>query len=268
MRIRNFVQGQGMSTEFKERGLQAAFKINLNVFNGLNEKYGCPWTYFHFDLNCGSGINEEIGCIGSPLAFLRATKETGCQKYFAGFCDTNQQALSKLIKQDEITNDQNCFLFHGDNASLISAIPEIIRKYDHPQKAMGMVLSDPNGASIPIDELAWMSNECPRIDLVLNWNSTQFKRNRGAFGDDRPTLSDAINKMNKRFWLIRQPMGRWQWTLLIGRNMQISEYPSLGFYHLNSSRGQEIFRRCNYVRGVDPSQTNDNDQIDLWRQAA
>ena len=91
-------QGQGVTTEFKERGLQAAFTINLKVFNGLNARYNNAWRYFHFDLNCGSGINEEVGCIGSPIAFINAAEQTGCQSYFAGFCDTNETALAKLLK--------------------------------------------------------------------------------------------------------------------------------------------------------------------------
>lgn len=149
-------------------------------------------------------------------------------------------------------NEERCFLFHGDNASLIDAIPDIIDNIDRPEKAMGMILSDPNGAGIPLDPLARLSNKCPKLDLVLNWNSTQFKRNRGAFGDDRPTMRDALDMLNKKHWLIRQPMGRWQWTLLIGRNERIGEHPALGFYHLESPKGQDIFRRCNFAKGIDP----------------
>lgn len=245
-------QGQGVTTEFKERGLQAAFTINLKVFNGLNARYNNAWSYFHFDLNCGSGINEEVGCIGSPIAFINAAEQTGCQSYFAGFCDTNETALAKLLKTQQVSESDRCFCFHGDNKSLIDAIPNIISVKEKPSKAMGMILSDPNGSQIPLESLEWLSRECPRIDFCLNWNSTQFKRNRGAFGTQHPTLHDAIVKLNKAHWLIREPMGCWQWTLLIGRNTKIGEHPALGFYNLDSKKGQAIFEKCNYTKGIKP----------------
>lgn len=264
------LQGQGKDTEQKERGLQSAFTINMKVFNGLKAKcsFGTSWRYFHLDLNSGSGINQEVGCIGSPLAFLEAARISGCGKYFAGFCDTNQAALEELMKRDGIRGNSDCFLFHGDNASLIEAFPSIISTFEKPKYAMGMVLSDPNGADIPLSGLEWLSREAPKIDLCLNWNSTQFKRNRGAFGDHRPTMEEAIARMNKKHWLIRQPMGRWQWTLLIGRNMRIGEHPSLGFYHLDSPKGQEVFRRCNFVKGIDPNQHDPRPQSGLWGATA
>lgn len=168
------------------------------------------------------------------------------------------------MRRNEVRQNQNCFLFHGDNASLVPAIPNIISHYDCPEKAMGMVLSDPNGANIPLDALALLTLTCPRLDVVLNWNSTQFKRNRGVFGDDRPTMKEALDRLDKAHWLIRQPIGRWQWTLLIGRNIKIGEHPALGFYHLDSPKGQAIFNRCNYVKGDAP----DGFQDDLWREAA
>lgn len=254
-------QGQGVSTEFKERGLEAAFSINMRVFSGLKAKhaYGGRWRYHHIDLNAGSGINEEVGCIGSPLAFIEAAEKMGCSDYFAGFCDTDESALAKLIRRDAVKENPNVFLFNGDNASLIEAIPSLVSSgRENPKYAMGMVLSDPNGTDIPLDGLEWLAEEVPRIDLCLNWNSTQFKRNRGAFGDDRPTMKEAIDRLGKKHWLIREPMGRWQWTLLIGRNTRIGEQPSLGFYHLDSEKGQDIFRRCNFPKGIDPNAVLDD----------
>lgn len=246
------MQGQGDCTEFKERGLQAAFSINLKVFNGLNARYNNAWNYFHFDLNCGSGVNESVGCIGSPLAFLNAAKELQCESYYAGFCDIESSHLSSLLKNKEISSNERCFCFHGDNKSLIESIPNIVMAKEKPSHAMGMILSDPNGSKIPLDALSWISNECPKIDFCLNWNSTQFKRDRGAFGEERPELQDAINMLNKKHWLIREPMGRWQWTLLIGRNIKIGDHHALGFYNLDSKKGQMIFDKCNYKSGTAP----------------
>ncbi len=172
------------------------------------------------------------------------------------------------MSRNGIRQNPDCFVFNGDNASLIDAFPSIVSTFENPKFAMGMVLSDPNGAEIPLNKLEWLSKETPRIDFCLNWNSTQFKRNRGAFGDHRPTMEEAISRLNKKHWLIRQPMGRWQWTLLIGRNMPISEHQALGFYHLDSTKGQDIFRRCNFVKGIDPGYPKSSHQDNLWGEAA
>lgn len=65
-------QGQSaFATEIKQRGLMAAFAINLAIFQrqyGNNPRA----RYLHVDLNAGSGFNDKVGCIGSPLAFLAA----------------------------------------------------------------------------------------------------------------------------------------------------------------------------------------------------
>lgn len=260
MTVKSLAQGQGQSTEFKMRGLQAAFAINLRIYQA---KFGgCSrYRYFHFDLNSGNGYNETVGCIGSPLAFLEAVNETGCKWIFAGFCDLDHEKLAILFDRPELQRE-DCFAFHGDNSELAYAIPEIIRGYgENPQQAVGMILADPNGADIPLESLAWLSHQCPKIDFVVNWNSARAKGNRinPVYGGDHyPTLSDVLRQMNKRYWLIRQPLTAHQFTVLVGRNFKIGDHRSLGFHHLDSSAGQAIFRRCNFT----------NRELAGFRQAA
>jgi hypothetical protein len=234
-------QGQSRDTEFKERGLEAAFTINLRVFYA---KFGARHPYWHFDLNSGSGINEDVGCIGSPLAFLRAAAQFESLRYMAGFCDTDAQALRSLMARPGISGNRAAFCFHGRNASLIQAIPRIVSTYnDKPQFATGLVLSDPNGFETPIDELAWLSQQCPRLDVAIHWNSRVRRLYRGHdwhFVD----IDEAIAQINKRHWLIRKPMGSHQWTVLIGRNTRIGEHRTMGFYHLDSDMGRHILSRC------------------------
>lgn len=245
-------QGQSDATEWKERGLQAAFKVNIDVFKA--KKFDQKYTYWHFDLNCGSGQNEEVGCIGSPLAFLNAAHNADLESYFAGFCDINADSLELLQERKAVKEDARSFLFHGDNASLIEAIPDLIRaKGENPQFAMGMVLSDPNNSDVPFDQLAWLSSVCPRIDFVINWNARLFKLYQAHdWGKDRHTLASAMRMFNKAHWLIRQPQGNWRWTLLIGRGMRINDHRAMGFFHLDSDTGRRIFNDCNNLRANNP----------------
>lgn len=238
-------QGQSDATEAKERGLEAAFFINLRVFNAVNARFNHRFGYYHFDLNCGSGINEEFGCIGSPIAFARAAQNVGVTNYLGTFCDINEQALGQLMGRDEIQGDKRHLLFHGNNASLVEAIPDLIagHRVDRPDRAMGMVLSDPNGAEVPLDALAGLSKECPALDIAINWNSRVRWLLRGH-GKEIIDIDDAIGMLGKQHWLIRKPLGDWYWTVLIGRNAKIGDHKALGFHHLNSEEGQTILRKC------------------------
>lgn len=234
-------QGQSDSTEFKERGLQAAFTINLRVFC---DKFKDRYTYWHFDLNSGCGYNNEVGCIGSPLAFLRAADSFPGLHYMAAFCDKDADALNALMQRKEVKGNDQAFCFHGDNASLIDAIPTLIeQRGERSDYAMGLVLSDPNGFETPLDELAELGKRCPRLDVVLHWNSRIRRLYRGQ-NWDFVDVDEAIEMIGKRHWLIRKPMGAHQWTVLIGRNMRIGEHRALGFHHLDSDIGRHILHRC------------------------
>ena len=237
-------QGQSDATEFKERGLEAAFAINLKIFKStIVKKFGDRFPYWHFDLNCGCGINEKIGCIGSPLAFLRAVESIGLQSYFAGFCDINESYLHALMEREPVRHNTQCFTFHGKNAALVEAIPDIIAKVERPERAIGMVLSDPNGFEVPLDELAELSRRCPGIDIAIHWNSRIRRLYRGQ-GWEFIDIDEAIAMLDNRYWLIREPRGNHQWTVLIGRNIKTGDHKTLGYFHLDSEKGQDIMRRC------------------------
>lgn len=230
------------ATEWKERGIAAAISVNLRIFKSIyaNKSWA---VYQHFDLNSGSGINEEIGCIGSPLAFIQSADELGVFNFNAHFIDKDRSAIEQLYAR-EVMQRKNCTLFHGDNKSLIEVIPDLIQLTDKPRMAIGTVVIDPNGADVPINELAWLARECPKLDFIINWNSTIFKRLEGRKG----RLQDVMESINKKHWLIRQPVSIHQWTVLICRNTRIGDHKSLGFHHLNSEIGQHIFKTCNHTK--------------------
>lgn len=243
-------QGQSLAeTEAKERGLFSTFQSNLYVFRRLKMRYKkSNFKYFHFDLNSGNGWNEDVDCIGSPIAFVNAAISANVDCFYAGFCDRDPDAIQQLRGRIEIATDERCACFCENNAQFIYRIPSIIE--DHGEKldkVIGMVLCDPNGTEVPINELAELSSVLPRVDIAIHWNSTQFKRNRGAFGVDRLTLERALSSINKEHWLIRKQKGKQQWTMLIGRNHNVNNKLD-DFYDLNSPSGQSIFTRCNYTK--------------------
>jgi hypothetical protein len=235
------LQGQsGDATEIKQRGLSFAFRVGLAVLKKSFNKY----PYFHFDLHAGSGYNDDAACIGSPLAFLSEVRFAACDNYFAGFCDKDEKQVRALLQRPELDHSR-CRIFHGDNAEFLQMIPRVITHHNERlHYATGSVLSDPNGAAVPIEELAWLAETCPRIDVILHWNSTIVKRLRNGIKPDQISLTDAIKQIRKSHWLIREPVGIHQFTMLIGRNHRFNDWRAMGFNHLDSPVGQNIFERC------------------------
>lgn len=251
--MKRLSQGQGDWTEHKQRGIGAACAVSLSIFRA---KFGASrWRYWHFDLNAGTGHNEQAGCIGSPIAFLRQAASSGVGNFQAHFVDIQASSCAQLLARPELENEPRAFVHHGDNREFVYAIPEILRRYgENPLHSIGTVLVDPNDSRVPLNELERLSRLCPKLDLIINWNSTAPKRVNGQFekngiGEPVPTLAECIERAGKKSWLIREPIGGAHgFTLLIGRNIPVSDHKVMGFHRLESEKGQSIFELCHYTR--------------------
>jgi hypothetical protein len=230
-------QGQSaFATEIKQRGLMAAFAINLAIFQrqyGNNPRA----RYLHVDLNAGSGFNDKVGCIGSPLAFLAAAHAKEVSRFTAVFCDQNEDHVRTLMARPEVASEERAFVVLGDNAAYCAAVPHVAEAIgERREYVIGSVLCDPNGTEVPTDELAVLADQCPRMDVMLNVAATALKRNKHL----GVRIEDIVKAIPKRHWLIREPVGDWQWTMLIGRNIEVGQHRSLGFHHLDSRKGIEL----------------------------
>lgn len=237
-------QGQSaIATEGKQRGLMAAFAVNLGIFqrkHGSNPRA----KYLHVDLNSGSGFNEQVKCIGSPLAFLAAAHAKEVARFHAVFCDQNESYVRSLMARPEVASEDRAYVVCGDNAAYCSAIPHVAEMIgERREYVIGSVLCDPNGTDIPVDELATLAGQCPRMDIMLNLAATGFKRNKHL--DVR--VNDIVRAIPKKHWLIREPVGQWQWTMLIGRNVEVGDHRALGFHHLESKKGGELMELVSYT---------------------
>lgn len=239
-----FGQGQSeLATEAKVRGLSYALAINLRIYAA---KFAASrYRYWHFDLNAGSGFNDRVGCVGSPLTFLAQIEATNIRRYFAGFCDCDVDAIRALKTRPEVSGNESAFIFHGDNGPLCGAIPHIIAASERPEFALGTVISDDNATGVPVAQLAQLATMCPRLDIVIHWNSTAFKRVLRRY-PERPlfSLPEAIDAIPKPYWWIRRPISSHGFTLLVGRNKLIPAPAALGFHLLGSYEGQQILQRC------------------------
>jgi three-Cys-motif partner protein len=231
------VQGQSRDTEWKERGILSAIAINFQIATAK-----LPWApYFHFDLHAGCGWNHEFGVMGSPLAFWNVAETSGHARPIGHFVELDAGRAAELRARPEIKGRRDCFVHHEDNADFCSLIPDIIRAAgDKPQYAIGSILIDPNGPiAVPYDAIAEVLRQCPRLDVIYNFPGTGTKRLPDGHRQ-KITINDIPALFSKEHWLIRKQVGPWQWSLMIGRNLKTRDYPSLGFYHWESDRGQGV----------------------------
>lgn len=256
-------QGQsGDATEIKQRGLSLAFRIGLVVVNKIARQVPHA-RYFHFDLNAGGGYNHEAGCIGSPLTFHNEARLANCTRYFAGFCDRDKHQVESLLRLPTIRDDPQSFVLHGDNDQLLAMVPDIVSHYgERRQHAIGSILSDPNGADVPIDAIIELAHICPKLDVIFHWNSTITKRLRYGVSPQQLVLQDVVRLVRKEHWLIREPVGIHQFTLLIGRNWRFGDWSKNGFFDLDTPRGQAVLDRCSLSRrDID---RRDQPDLSLW----
>lgn len=255
------IQGQGASTEFKQRGLGSVFAVNLRIFQSRFGKD--DWgRYMHFDLNAGTGYNDLAGCIGSPLAFLNAAQDMGVSRFNAFFVDREGDSLKQLMTRPELQRKE-CQCHHGFNESFMDAIPDLIQQCgERPKWALGTILSDPNGADVPFEKLGLLNAQCPRLDFVVNWNSTIFKRLMASSKHEgRGRLSDALRVMGKKHWIISPPKGRQQFTLLVGRNFPVSDHKAIGLADLDSPQGRYWFDLLNHTQAEREQRFQDNQGV-------
>ena len=56
--------------------------------------------------------------------------------------------------------------------------------------------------------------------------------------------------VGKKQWLIREPIGKHQWTFMLGTNWKkFPEWKKEGFYRIDTEEGQRVFRRLNWTAG-------------------
>lgn len=184
------------------------------------------------------GPHDARLCLGCP----------GCSRLLA------EERLNRMVR-----------LVEGDhNVTFWSVLKWLIQKR---KRVYGLAYADPYGKDgLPVGPLEALSHEplLKRIDILVNVAAVPYKRARGAglaeIAAGRQTrmvehaesyLLDDLDRIEKEFRYLREPVGKQQWTMFFGTNWQ-SNTPkkSLGFAGLMTTRGQEIVTTLN-LRSVE-----------------
>jgi three-Cys-motif partner protein len=231
------------TTRTKLEHFQAILNVHLALTRAVlakNRYY--RRTYHYIDATAGPGWYPEEQCNGSPLVFLELVKYHALP-YQADFIEINPTTFDFL--QQHAGSYPNVRLRRGDFSEVILNVIKDQRKMQ-----LGLLYVDHNGIGgndlSVFTLLRYAARMRPRMDVLLHIPVAALKRNYYNHGQ---LLSDCMDRVKKEHWLIREPIGGWQWTFLQGSNTDLfKDYKRIGFYRLASPQGQEIYDRLNTIQ--------------------
>jgi hypothetical protein len=245
------MQGQSEYTFFKEYRFTPILAQSLRISKAAPV---AQFAYYHVDLNAGGGYNTDVGVSGSPLNFLSAAARNDRPNFYAFFVDCKLSAIRELTTRPEVEAlSDRVSIFHADNSEVLPVVDAFIAARERRAEcAMGSVLIDPNGyhKGVPWDALRVFCHAHPRMDVLMNLNARQFKLEESHIGADwqgkhtlRP-VSTFPGLFRRPNWMLTEKtrIGGNDWIQLVGRTIRTAQrdYSSLGFYDLESERGQRI----------------------------
>lgn len=210
-------------TPDKQRDFEAAIDLHLAVTSAIFRKYKGfdPKPYLYLDLFAGPGT-DPTGLLGSPRQFLEAAFFAQIP-YVAEFYEVNPDNAQEL--RESITNDSDhATVFNADHTMVVSR-HTTVNKFQY-----GAVYVDPSNAQIPFNILSHLGRVYPRLDIIINLAFASYKRS--VEHPDYVPLDEMLPKL-KKVWKIRKPIGKHQWSILIGTNWD--SYPVLTRFNGDST---------------------------------
>lgn len=145
--------------------------------------------------------------------------------------------------------DELVTILEGDHNETVPALlaehPEV---WAGKRPFFGLIYADPYGKNdLPLGPLVALSRvPClKRVEILVNVAATAYKRVRGA-GLDTARLFEDLAGIDRAHRWIREPLGRWQWTMLLATNTpQIQMKRRLGFHRTDADEGRALIARLN-----------------------
>lgn len=193
-----------------------------------------PCLHF-YDLTAGTGKNP-LGFRGSPFIFIETLETHKIKRYALTLFEQDKGNMVQLRKNIcRVSSIENNDIQKKD---LLPYIP--IRKFLLPHKPIvnfretdhheildfhfdsvffGTLFYDLSGGIPDFDFLRSLSHILPEIDFILYVSTTNYKRVRLQKPDKPRILFDVgLKRIEKKFWMISEPLGAHGWTFFVGTN--------------------------------------------------
>lgn len=198
--------GQSEYTQTKEDHYASILGWQTGIAKRAIENQYRKWreTYLLIDATAGSGMLEG-GIPGSPIRALQVLDARQFQ-YRAVFVEHDLTAFVDL----QASIWQPAELRYTTYQQVLG---EFCRYPDSLQ--LGMLYVDPNGTP-DFDVLMMFAKAYPSMEILISVTANGVKRG----GKTEASLAEWIRRIPKRYWLVRKPYSKWQWTFLFGTNYE------------------------------------------------
>jgi hypothetical protein len=267
--------GYSDNTPIKQEHFSTIIRTLCAIVRSIVQRYptyAVPW-FLYIDLNAGPGWYPDLrdlfhhGLLGSPLLALQAARAAALPLH-GYLMDHDPQAIAALcqslplygglMRQEDTvpaifsdpTGAYRMVVCPGDSAATMPRLLTMALQAEH--QIYGVIYSDVNGGTVPLDELVAYSQALPLVDLVIHLSPTHRKRVHGRY-HTLPPLETILPLIKKDYWVVRRPYRQEQWTFLIGTNWDsFPRFDRQGFVPTDSPGGRDILRRISYRTGEQP----------------
>lgn len=233
--------GRGDYTHIKQSHIRDFLNLHITLSKQIINKH--KWfdkNYMYIDICAGDGGDEIVG---SPIIASSLIEQHGikAKKIFIEENPKNFKRMSLSVeKYGGICLNEDHSIFFSNS---------VFRKGQ-----IGLLYYDPNGdpfvrnPSMIVD--FYKKKNTRQIDFLMYASFTNIKRVRCCNKTKRTWgFIDDKDRIDKKHWLIREPVGKQQWTLLFGTNW--TDFPKMkriGLHDVNSNEGKRILMVGNYTK--------------------
>ena len=223
--------GYSEYTQGKLFAFAGILEMHAKICRRIQSKY--PRTpYYYIDLNAGVG---SVAGQPSSVPIAKRILDEHLMDRFIYAVDINPNAPAALA-------GQACEAAWGDNRVIAPMWIERIPKYP---SAYGLIFHDPNDL-VDFDLLGrlYEQPQTQKVDLLIYMSATTWKRYRTGSSKRIASLIVELGRINKRYWIVRDPRGKHQWTFLLGTNWQDFPYWERGgFYRVDGREGSRVLAK-------------------------
>jgi len=243
-----------LATPKKQEDFKKIIKKHIEIIKSiLNKHQWADQNYWYFDLNAGPGIhydNKSGLKIGSPIIFLKEamTKKLKSNVILFENGKEGKENCSSLLESISTLKIPSSFIkytIHNESND------RFLRNYYRQIKAIsfGLVYHDPKGfPDFDLLSSIFRFGEHQRLDLMINCPCNTIKKTVYCSKcHETRKLNELISIIKKDYWLIREPCGPHQWSLIIGSNWNhFPKFKELGFLEKDSYEGQKLFEKLTF----------------------
>lgn len=262
--------GHGPFTRQKYDDFAEFFGLHTRICRHIFDRWpdrGYPYLYL--ELNAGPGLwcppdARDVLVTGTPLLACRRLHELaagGRFPYVAHLLEQEPATYSFLREAVEsgseldLLDADRVVVSQGDHEVLAPAVlnqwGSWLARGDFT-RVYGLIFHDPTGLpNFALLRRLVRHRAAQHLDLLIYLQATALKRNlnRPADPDRGAPLAARLTRIDKRYWLVREPDGQHQFSFLLGTNW--ADFPAwkrLRFHRVDQPEGRDLLERLSFER--------------------